>query len=290
MNCPLCSANETCPYACAFQHLHQCGRCGFIFVNHPVDSSNAELYEEEWSKTEVQPTYVFADGEYRIRNADKMQAILARVEPYRKLNGLLDVGCSAAFFLKLAKERGWQVQGVEVSNFGVKFSREQLGIEVFQGLLQEARFPSESFDVVNSSHVIEHVADPRGLLREMRRLLRPGGVLVTVVPTQFAAPGYRFFGKLTGEGPPRHVSFFTKRIFERLLRAEGFRVVFSRQNVELQKLAAAARRASPPAEGAPAATNDARPSALVRFVKANINFAGTLFGLGDELTTIGVKV
>ena len=293
MNCPLCDSTRVSQKPCRFREMMQCAACGFIFASNSTDSSAPKLYEEDWSRSEVLPSFIYLQGQYTVRNEWKLQALLDRLEPFRKTNRLLDVGCSAAFFLKLARDRKWDVQGVEVSDFGVKFSREELKIPVFQGFLQDAHFPDESFDAVFNSHVIEHVGNPVALLREMRRVLRPGGALITVLPTQFASPSYRFFGKWTGEGPPRHISYFTKRVFENRLRQLGFSVHFSRQNVELQKVLSILLRRHDSA-----GANDVVPSSastqessspFVRAVKSALNLAATGFGVGDELTTIAVK-
>lgn len=293
MNCPLCDSAKVSQKPCRFKEMMQCTDCGFIFATTSTDSSAPNLYDEDWSKTEVHPTFVYSHGEYTVRNEWKLQALLDRLEPFRKTNRLLDVGCSAAFFLKLARDRKWEVQGVEVSDFGVKFSREDLRIPVFQGFLQDAHFPDESFDAVFSSHVIEHVGNPVNLFMEMRRILRTGGALITVLPTQFASPSYRFFGKWTGEGPPRHVSYFTKPVFEDRLRQLGFSVHFSRQNVELQKVlsillrrhdAAGAHDVVPSSASTRESSNP-----FVRAIKSALNLVATGFGVGDELTTIAVK-
>ncbi len=293
MNCPLCDSPTVSQKPSRFKEMMQCGACGFIFATSSTDSSAPELYEEDWSKAEVHPTFIYSHGEYTVRNEWKSQALLDCLEPFRKANRLLNVGCSAAFFLKLARDRKWDVQGVEVSNFGVKFSTEELKIPVFQGFLQDAHFPDESFDAVFSSHVIEHVGNPVSLLKEMGRILRPGGALITVLPTQFASPAYRFFGKWTGEGPPRHVSYFTKRVFEDRLRQLGFSVHFSRQNVELQKVLSILLRRHDSAGANDVVSSSASiqesSSLFVRAVKSALNLAATGLGVGDELTTIAVK-
>ena len=293
-HCPLCASERVSSRHSRFRGMMQCRSCGFTFAETTTDSSAAELYEEDWSKTEVHPTFIYSQGQYIIRNEWKLQSLLDRLEPFRQTNRFLDVGCSAAFFLKLARDRKWDVQGVEVSDFGVEFSREKLNVPVFQGFLQDAHFPDESFDAVFSSHVIEHVRDPLELLREMRRILRPGGALITVLPTQFASPSYRFFGKWTGEGPPRHVSYFTKRVFETNLGKLGFAVRYSRQNVELQKILAILLRRTDdvgmkdPAQTSVPTQESSRP--LVRAVKSMLNIVATRFAVGDELTTIAVKI
>jgi SAM-dependent methyltransferase len=234
------------------------------------------------------------------RHEDRLLSILERLSPFRKTNRIVDVGCSAAFFLMLAREKGWDVRGVEVSDFGVRYSRDVLGIDVFQGTLQDAAFPDGSFDVVFSSHVIEHIADPCDLLREMSRILRPGGAIVTVVPTQLASPSFRLFGKLTGESPPRHVSFFTKPTFNRMLIYNDFKIIYSEQNIELLKIYSAIRggdrdadaAATPGASGGQAASSSSPGSlrtSVVRSMKSIVNSVGSLVGIGDELTTIAVK-
>jgi SAM-dependent methyltransferase len=293
MKCPLCESTKIAKKPCRFKDMMHCEACGFIFAVCTTDSSAGELYEENWSQTEVHPTFIYSEGRYTVRNEWKLQALLNRLEPFRQKNHLLDVGCSAAFFLKLARDRKWGVQGVEVSDFGVKFTRDELKIPVFQGFLQDAHFPDESFDAVFSSHVIEHVGDPVNLLKEMKRILRPGGALITVLPTQFSAPSYRFFGKWTGEGPPRHVSYFTKHLFENSLKSLGFSIRYSRQNVEIQKIRAVLHQrngadAAKDYVESPASTQESN-SPLVRAVKTVINVVATGFGVGDELMTIAVK-
>jgi SAM-dependent methyltransferase len=94
---------------------------------------------------------------------------------------LLDVGCGDGAFLREAAGHGWIVRGTEFSPAGAGFAR-AAGVPVFGGELWEARLPGESFDVITCWHVIEHVADPRRLVGEMHRLLRPGGVLVMATP------------------------------------------------------------------------------------------------------------
>lgn len=293
MQCPLCDSTKVSKKPCRFKDMMHCEMCGFIFAECPTDSSAPELYEEDWSRTEVHPTFIYSQGRYIIRNERKLQSLLDRLELFRQTNRLLDVGCSAAFFLKLARDRKWDVHGVEVSDFGVKFSREQLNVPVFQGFLQDAHFPDATFDAAFSSHVIEHVRDPLSLLREMKRVLRPGGALVTVLPTQFASPSYRFFGKWTGEGPPRHVSYFTKRLFETSLNNLGFSIRYSRQNVELQKILSILLRRNDRAGGRDPAQSSVptqeSSTPLVRTVKSMLNIVATRFGVGDELTTIAVK-
>lgn len=89
---------------------------------------------------------------------------------------LLDVGCGQGEFLAYAAAAGWQVEGVDVDPLRIALAREQRGLQVFEGELHEAAYPSESFDVVFMSEVIEHIVDPVPLMQEIHRILRPGGI------------------------------------------------------------------------------------------------------------------
>ena len=107
---------------------------------------------------------------------------LKHIEKHRQSGRLLDVGCGDGSFLGLAQQNGWIVSGTECSDYAAKFVGEKLGIPVFCGELGTAGYPGDFFDVVTMWHVLEHVTDPRGYLREIHRILKPSGLLVLAVP------------------------------------------------------------------------------------------------------------
>jgi len=123
---------------------------------------------------------------------------------------LLDVGCSSGAFLLAAREIGLEAEGVEISPEAADAAR-RAGFRVFTGLLEDAAYPDASFDAVTLIEVLEHLREPRALLAECRRILRPGGVLLATTPNG-ASWTARAMGaswdvfSLTGMGG--HVSFF----------------------------------------------------------------------------------
>jgi SAM-dependent methyltransferase len=293
MNCPVCEANAL-PRKLAGFDAFVCG-CGFIFAGAGASSSAPELYDREWSKETIHPTYVYANGRFIARNRWKHHALLDRLQPFQRLNRILDVGCSAAFFLRLAKDRGWNVQGVEIAEWAANFSRDELDVPTFQGMLHAAAFPSGSFDVAFSSHVLEHIEQPKSFIGEMNRVLRPGGALVIIVPTQFRSPTYLLFNEWFGDGPPRHVSFFDRRSLTRLLEETGFSVVHCGHNIELHMLLKRLRRKGAVAGGTAAAgaaegqREPKEPGVAIRFAKRVTNALGARLDVSDELCVIAVK-
>jgi SAM-dependent methyltransferase len=120
---------------------------------------------------------------------------------------LLEIGCGSGRQLEFLRQLGWQAEGLDLDPAAVKAASAR-GLTVHAGSLKEQRFPDGSFDAVVSSHVIEHVHDPVGLLRECGRILRPGGRLVIVTPNT-ASWGHMWFrSNWLALDPPRHLHLF----------------------------------------------------------------------------------
>ena len=102
----------------------------------------------------------------------------------------LDVGCGAGYSLIKAKEELLcEVQGIDPEPGAHGVGRFTLGLwkdrPIIQGSAESLPFESESFDVVYSSHVLEHVHSEDQALLEMKRVLKPGGVLIIGMPTSY---------------------------------------------------------------------------------------------------------
>jgi 2-polyprenyl-3-methyl-5-hydroxy-6-metoxy-1,4-benzoquinol methylase len=152
--------------------------------------------------------------------------LLVRYLPATAMGGkrLLDVGCGNGQALEILADLGWQVCGVEIDPRAVEAARSR-GLDVREGTLAQAQFPEGSFDAVTSSHVIEHVHDPRALLADSRRVLAPGGALVAVTPNARGMT-HRLHGRnWRGLEPPRHLALFTRESLGALAESAGLREV-----------------------------------------------------------------
>jgi SAM-dependent methyltransferase len=135
---------------------------------------------------------------------------------------LLDVGCGSGAFLAQMVELGWRAQGIDPDPTAVAGAREA-GLEVSQATLADLDTEEHAgeFDAITLSHVIEHLHDPGGDLRRIKRLLRPGGLLWIATPN-LEALGLRRFGRdWLGLDPPRHLVLFTRSSLETLVRDTG---------------------------------------------------------------------
>jgi SAM-dependent methyltransferase len=160
-----------------------------------------------------------------LRLLDQLPTAVGQGRPTRPHQRLLEVGCSTGEFLLAVREE-FLVSGIEADPAAAVVATSR-GVDCFCGAIAEARFPPDSFDVAVLYHVFEHFRDPRGELRQLRRLLRPGGVLVLETP-DVETVWFRLLGARWRQVIPDHLFFFSPATLGRLLREEGFRVLSSR--------------------------------------------------------------
>lgn len=189
-----------------------CRKCSTVYTPYSPWYSS-EIYYDTYYKDESLSPPAFVQT--------RMEEITAEFVPYRKTNRLLDVGCGAGNLLLAARKNGWDAQGVDVAANSIKHIRE-LGFEGFHGELQKANYPSQHFDVVTAAEILEHLAEPRLLLQEIARVLRPGGLLWTTTPHARGLSGRVLGIKWRCIWPPEHLQLFSVAGLKALLRESGF--------------------------------------------------------------------
>jgi len=128
--------------------------------------------------------------------------------PGRRIS-VLDVGCGNGSLLRyLAARTDWELRGVE-PNDAARAVCLEAGVRADAGFLEDQGYEDGRFDAVTLTHVLEHVDSPSALLREIRRILKPGGLLLLEVPNGDALD-VRQMGKYWwGWHLPRHLHHFT---------------------------------------------------------------------------------
>ena len=137
---------------------------------------------------------------------------------------LLDVGCGNGGFLMLARQAGWQVEGLDFDAGAVQAARSR-GLEVHHGGIEALSARSACYDVITLCHVIEHVHDPITTLRRLHALLKPGGMLWLDTPNLASLGAARFGQHWRDLDPPRHLVLFTPESLRGALAKAGFRNV-----------------------------------------------------------------
>ncbi len=226
--CPLCQSDRLSLYLSkdGFDVM-RCADCRHLFVaNIPQDLS--PFYASGYFNGDLE-----LDG-YMDYESDK-KACLHTFEEYLKLlnahaksgqKRLFEIGCATGVFLDLAKSDGWEVSGVDISDYAVSKAKVK-GLDVYSGVVSDLSLDSlpDGYDAVAMFDVIEHLPAPKTELDFANKILKSGGVLV------FASPdSSSLWAKVMGKKwhafvPPQHLHFFSRDNVIKVADQMGFEVI-----------------------------------------------------------------
>ncbi|TAK02615.1 class I SAM-dependent methyltransferase, partial [bacterium] len=144
--------------------------------------------------------------------------------PYHGDGRFLDVGCGGGSYLYRLRQWGWKVYGVEPNESGVQQAR-ALGLDVQHGELTDVHFPESFFDVIRLNNVLEHLADPKEAFREIKRILKPHGIVYITVPNTRSLNFWLFGENWYGLDSPRHVISYCPKALTLLCAATDLEIV-----------------------------------------------------------------
>ena len=138
---------------------------------------------------------------------------------------LLDIGCSWGRYLKIMQSYGWNVYGLEFNKQAVEYAQEKLGLgNVRQGMIEDAGFEDNFFDVVHMSMVLEHLHDPKLALEKIAVMLKPGGELIISVPNFASYEANKYGAKWYALQVPGHLNHFTPTTLRKAVEASGLEI------------------------------------------------------------------
>ena len=240
MDCPICEKPPTrfLGYRGGAAHrqslgvkceVWQCRGCGLIFPNPmPIPAQGIEQHYA------ITPEKYFEHHDSNTKEISARSLMQAAKELTSNTGRLLDIGSGRGEVLKAAREEGWEAVGLEPSPIFADYASKHSGAEVRREPLEQSNFAASSFDVVILGAVLEHVYNPDQTIKEISRILRPGGALFVDVPNENGL--YFFVGntyqKVRGRDwvvnlaptfSPFHVFGFSSRSLRALLRKHGLR-------------------------------------------------------------------
>jgi SAM-dependent methyltransferase len=126
------------------------------------------------------------------------------------LNGspglLLDIGAGTGDFLKLAKDNGWEVKGVEPNDDASNLAKKK-SLEIYETI---DKLSGQTFDVVTLWHVLEHLPDLEIVTEKIEALIKPGGTLIVAVPNFKSYDAKYYKNYWAAYDTPRHLWHFSK--------------------------------------------------------------------------------
>lgn len=222
----------------------RCTHCGMVHVC-PIE--HLEWFYQDGEPSKQPSPEEKADSERHLERylreekwkRKNIATVLDGIEQFHSKGRLLDLGCGCGLLVDSAVKRGWHAVGVEPDPVSCRYATECLGLDVFGGTLDGAGFEPDSFDVVVSLQVFEHLIDPRTVLDEISRVIKPNGLLVVEVPGADNI-GFRLLGRRHRHFAQHHLNFFSKQTLARLLEESGYqvqRVVYPARRLSLHHMA-----------------------------------------------------
>ena len=231
--CPCCDGGEFTPivrqvrsvYAAKPYDIVRCRGCGHGVT---VPLSRPEELQAIYDRVYFYDAHYAVMGE-KAYHARFLADDIARLRPSMGTFRVLEVGCMFGTLLRELADRGIAAQGIELSEEPVRYCRDR-NLEVSCESVEQfvGRVPNERFQVVVLSHVLEHLVDPRGIIRQLAGLLTEGGHLVVCVPN-YQCWHARLAGRNWGWWQvPVHVNHFCESSARRFFESLGFEDIRTR--------------------------------------------------------------
>jgi len=239
--CPVCgkAANKHSLARFTDRTYRRCSRCGVLFMDRayppPIEYEKEyffESYKKQYGKTYLE------DFPNLVTLAKRRLKIISQISPRKDTETqrndknyyppiLLDIGCAYGPFLIAAKDEGFLPFGIDPAQDAVRYVQETLSIPAVQGFFPNYPLStpnSQLYDVVTLWYVIEHFTDCVTVLAEIKKLLKPGGILAFSTPSFSGISGRKSLRKFLENSPADHFTIWSPKMCKKALAIAGFKV------------------------------------------------------------------
>jgi len=207
-----------------FDFLH-CNRCDLIMANPQIKEEALRRNYKGSSSSDVWVDVLTTESN-QAYDQEKFERGIQLIQRYQPKKGrILDIGCSIGHFLKVAKENGWEELGLELNQKALDWATKVFKVKVNSQLLPEAKFASGSFEAVTLWGVIEHLKEPKEVMTEVKRILKPGGIILIFCPNVGSLVARMLREHTSTFDGRNHCAYFSKESLTYLLDQTGFQVL-----------------------------------------------------------------
>ncbi|TAN58904.1 methyltransferase domain-containing protein, partial [bacterium] len=158
--------------------IYRCNSCGLVFTSPLPQQEQLKGFYENFAFNEFEAKYSRENAEIAARVIAGQLKVSRRYAPSLPGADYLDIGCGNGYYCFGAKENGLNAVGVDLDTGAAEFAEKNFGINVLVKGLEECNFSDNRFSLINSRQLIEHLPEPLKFLKEVYRILKPGGFFV----------------------------------------------------------------------------------------------------------------
>ncbi len=181
-NCPVCDKDNS-SYICNERGsigIVKCNSCNLIYVNPRVKNSTTNYHGK--SEIYAEEARLIFNGKKRHHRDVNYEYELKKIQSYKRSGKLLDIGCNMGFFLRKARDLGFDSYGIDASPSLSDIARTRFGLNVKTSFFSAQEYEANTFDVVTLIDVLEHISNPVALLKEVNHVLNDNGIVCIKVP------------------------------------------------------------------------------------------------------------
>jgi ubiquinone/menaquinone biosynthesis C-methylase UbiE len=230
--CPICDGREfTLLMECKDYTVSRetfkivsCNQCGFKFTNpRPHEADLGKYYKSEDYVSHSNTKKGFINSTYQSVRKYTLLKKLQLISKYYKTGKILDIGCGTGEFLHTCKNAKWETTGIEPDDEARKMAIKNYGLDV-RAELDLKNLEDSSFDIISMWHVLEHVPKLNERVKELKRLIKPNGIIIIAVPNSDSRDAKIYKEEWAAYDVPRHLYHFRPKDIDALFQKYSMKV------------------------------------------------------------------
>lgn len=216
-DCPVCDSSQFTSFlTCVDQTVSRetfdivkCDSCGFKFTNpRPDENKLGGYYKSDAYISHTNSKEGFINSVYQTVRKFTLLKKLQLISKYYKTGKILDIGCGTGEFLNICKNARWTAIGIEPDVDARKMAQVNYDLDVRPE--HELNYlENDSFDIITLWHVLEHVPKLNERIEELKRLIKPNGIIFIAVPNSASLDAKIYAENWAAYDLPRHLYHFT---------------------------------------------------------------------------------
>lgn len=222
--CPICKSTKIRNHMICKDHsisqesfaIVKCMNCNFLFTNPRPDEAHLyKYYQSEDYISHTNKSNNPINSLYKVARHFTIKNKLNLLSKYHRGGNLLDYGCGTGEFLKAAKKKDWDVTGYEPTMEAHKAMDETIKDRVFHNI-DDLKY-NKHFHIITLWHVLEHISDLNAVIKKLKKMLRPEGLLIIAVPNHESYDAKYYKEYWAAYDLPRHLYHFSPQTMKYFL-------------------------------------------------------------------------